>query len=156
VRYKTAKLFEAAAEVGAIVAGATAEQQAAAAAYGRHIGTAFQLIDDVLDYSGNVDVLGKSVGDDLREGKCTLPLIAAMQRGTAEQAAIVRAAIEQGSTEQLATVVDIVRSTGALDVAREAAHAEARRAIDAINVLPANPHTASLLQLASQLLERRT
>jgi octaprenyl-diphosphate synthase len=110
----------------------------------------------VLDYAGDTQEMGKNLGDDLREGKCTLPLIAAMQRGTAEQAAIVRAAIEQGSTEQLATVVDIVRSAGALDVAREAAHAEARRAIDAINVLPANPHTASLLQLASQLLERRT
>lgn len=156
IRSKTAQLFEASAQLGAVLADAPREIEQACASYGQALGTAFQIIDDVLDYAGDTQEMGKNLGDDLREGKCTLPLIAAMQRGTPEQAAIVRAAIEQGSTEQLATVVDIVRSTGALDVARDAAHAEARRAIDAINVLPANPHTASLLQLASQLLERRT
>src|SRR5690606_14006702 len=85
VRYKTAKLFEAAAQVGAILANATPEQEEAAAAYGRHIGTAFQLIDDVLDYSGDAVALGKNVGDDLREGKPTMPLIRVMQVGTAAQ-----------------------------------------------------------------------
>ena len=99
---------------------------------------------------------GQEPGDDLREGKCTLPLIAAMQRGTPEQATIVRNAIEQGSTDQLDAVVEIVRSTGALDIARAAAHDEAQRAIDSLAALPDNEHTASLLQLASQLLERRT
>ncbi|MGE8401739.1 MAG: polyprenyl synthetase family protein [Delftia tsuruhatensis] len=156
IRSKTAQLFEASAQLGAVLADAPREIEQACASYGQALGTAFQIIDDVLDYAGDAQEMGKNLGDDLREGKCTLPLIAAMQRGTPEQAAIVRAAIEQGSTEQLAAVVDIVRSTGALDVAREAAHAEARRAIDAINVLPSNLHTASLLQLASQLLERRT
>ncbi|WP_432676076.1 polyprenyl synthetase family protein [Delftia sp. 11MD] len=156
IRSKTAQLFEASAQLGAVLADAPHEIEQACASYGQALGTAFQIIDDVLDYAGDAQEMGKNLGDDLREGKCTLPLIAAMQRGTPEQAAIVRAAIEQGSTEQLTAVVDIVRSTGALDVAREAAHAEARRAIDAINVLPSNLHTASLLQLASQLLERRT
>ncbi|MDR0226951.1 MAG: polyprenyl synthetase family protein [Burkholderiaceae bacterium] len=156
IRSKTAQLFEASAQLGAVLSNAPREIEQACATYGQALGTAFQIIDDVLDYAGDTQEMGKNLGDDLREGKCTLPLIAAMQRGTQEQAAIVRAAIEQGSTEQLTAVVEIVRSTGALDVAREAAHAEARRAIDALNVLPNNLHTTSLLQLASQLLERRT
>ena len=128
----------------------------ACATYGQALGTAFQIIDDVLDYTGDTQEMGKNLGDDLREGKCTLPLIAAMQRGTAEQAAVVRQAIEQGSTEQLDAVVEIVRSTGALEVARAAAHDEARRAISVLQALPDNEYTSGLLQLASQLLERRT
>lgn len=156
IRSKTAQLFEASAQLAAVLAGATPEVEQACAAYGQALGTAFQIIDDVLDYTGNAQEMGKNLGDDLREGKCTLPLIAAMQRGNAEQAAIVRNAIEQGSTDQLDAVVEIVRSTGALDVARAAAHAEAQRAIDALASLPSNTYTASLLQLASQLLERRT
>ncbi|MDN5505859.1 MAG: polyprenyl synthetase family protein [Comamonas sp.] len=156
IRSKTAQLFEASAQLAAVLADATPEVEQACAAYGQALGTAFQIIDDVLDYTGNAHEMGKNLGDDLREGKCTLPLIAAMQRGNAEQAAIVRNAIEQGSTDQLDAVVEIVRSTGALDVARAAAHAEALRAIDALASLPSNAYTASLLQLASQLLERRT
>ena len=156
IRSKTAQLFEASAQLAAVLADATPEVEQACAAYGQALGTAFQIIDDVLDYTGNAQEMGKNLGDDLREGKCTLPLIAAMQRGNAEQAAIVRNAIEQGSTDQLDAVVEIVRSTGALDVARAAAHAEALRAIDALASLPSNEYTASLLQLASQLLERRT
>lgn len=156
IRSKTAQLFEASAQLAAVLADAKPEVEQACAAYGQALGTAFQIIDDVLDYTGNAQEMGKNLGDDLREGKCTLPLIAAMQRGNAEQAAIVRNAIEQGSTDQLDAVVEIVRSTGALDVARAAAHAEALRAIDALASLPSNAYTASLLQLASQLLERRT
>lgn len=156
IRSKTAQLFEASAQLAAVLADASPEVEQACAAYGQALGTAFQIIDDVLDYTGNAQEMGKNLGDDLREGKCTLPLIAAMQRGNAEQAAIVRNAIEQGSTDQLDAVVEIVRSTGALDVARAAAHAEALRAIDALASLPSNAYTASLLQLASQLLERRT
>lgn len=156
IRSKTAQLFEASAQLGAVLAGASPEVEQACATYGQALGTAFQIIDDVLDYAGDANELGKNLGDDLREGKCTLPLIAAMQRGSAEQAAIVRQAIEQGSTEQLATVASIVQSTGALDVAREAAHAEAQRAIDALELLPSNMHTANLLELAAQLLQRRT
>lgn len=156
IRSKTAKLFEASAQLGAVLAGSAPHVEAACATYGQALGTAFQIIDDVLDYTGDTAEMGKNLGDDLREGKCTLPLIAAMQRATPEQAAIVREAIEQGSTEQLATVIAIVQATGALDVARAAAHAEAERAIDALKQLPDNLHTANLLQLAAQLLDRRT
>jgi len=156
IRSKTAKLFEASAQLGAVLAGSSPAVEEACATYGQALGTAFQIIDDVLDYTGDTAEMGKNLGDDLREGKCTLPLIAAMQRATPEQAAIVRQAIEQGSTEQLATVIAIVQETGALDVARAAAHAEAHRAIDALSQLPDNEHTANLLQLAAQLLDRRT
>lgn len=156
IRSKTAKLFEASAQLGAVLAGSSPAVEQACATYGQALGTAFQIIDDVLDYTGDTAEMGKNLGDDLREGKCTLPLIAAMQRATPEQAAIVRQAIEQGSTEQLATVIAIVQETGALDVARAAAHAEAHRAIDALDQLPDNLHTANLLQLAAQLLDRRT
>ncbi|MET1116360.1 MAG: polyprenyl synthetase family protein [Comamonas sp.] len=156
IRSKTAKLFEASAQLGAVLAGSTPPVEEACATYGQALGTAFQIIDDVLDYTGDTAEMGKNLGDDLREGKCTLPLIAAMQRATPEEAAIVRQAIEQGSTEQLATVIAIVQATGALDVARAAAHAEAERAIDALKQLPDNLHTANLLQLAAQLLDRRT
>ena len=156
IRSKTAQLFEASAQLGAVIAGVSIETERACATYGQALGTAFQIIDDVLDYTGDAQEMGKNLGDDLREGKCTLPLIAAMQRGTPEQSAVIRHAIENGSTEQLATVVNIVRSTGALELAQEAAHSEARRAIQALDALPDNLHTANLLQLASQLLERRT
>lgn len=156
IRSKTAKLFEASAQLGAVLAGSPPEVEAACATYGQALGTAFQIIDDVLDYAGNSAEMGKNIGDDLREGKATLPLIAAMQRGTPEQAAIVRQAIEQGSTESLDAVVAIVKQTGALQVAHTAAQAEAQRAIDALAHLPKNSHAASLLQLAAQLLERRT
>lgn len=155
IRSKTAKLFEASAQLGAILAGSSPAVEAACATYGQALGTAFQIIDDVLDYAGNSAEMGKNIGDDLREGKATLPLIAAMQRGTPEQAAIVRQAIEQGSTESLDTVVTIVKETGALQVARAAAEAEAKRAIEALEHLPKNPHATSLLQLAAQLLDRR-
>ncbi len=156
IRSKTAKLFEASAQLGAVLAGSSPAVEEACATYGQALGTAFQIIDDVLDYTGDTAEMGKNLGDDLREGKCTLPLIAAMQRATPEEAAVVRQAIEQGSTEQLAAVIAIVQATGALDVARAAAHAEAERAIDALKLLPDNLHTANLLQLAAQLLDRRT
>lgn len=154
IRSKTAKLFEASARVGAILAQATPELEEACAEYGQALGTAFQVIDDVLDYAGDAAVMGKSLGDDLREGKATLPLIAAMQRGNAEQAATIKKAIETGDLTMLDEIIVIVRSTGALDVARGAARQEALRAIAAANRLPAGKHTDCLIQLASQLLER--
>ena len=156
IRSKTAKLFEASAQLGAVLAGSPSPIEAACATYGQALGTAFQIIDDVLDYDGSAAEMGKNIGDDLREGKATLPLIAAMQRGTPEQAAIVRQAIEEGSTAALDTVVHIVKTTGALDVARAAAQAEAQRAMDALRQLPDNDYRTSLLQLAAQLLERRS
>ena len=156
IRSKTAKLFEASARLAAVLAGSSALIEDACATYGQALGTAFQIIDDVLDYDGDAAEMGKNLGDDLREGKATLPLIAAMQRGSDTEAATVRHAIENGSTEQLETIAQIVRKTGALEIARNAAAAEAQRAIAALDLLPANEHTTSLLQLASQLLTRRT
>lgn len=155
IRSKTAKLFEASARVGAILAGASSEMETACAEYGQAIGTAFQVIDDVLDYTGETNIMGKNLGDDLREGKATLPLIAAMQRGTAEESQVIRTAIENGDVSMLAEVVRIVRTTGALDVARTAAMREAQRAIEVAKQLPSSPHTDCLIELSSHLLERK-
>ena len=156
IRSKTAKLFEASARVGAILAGSSPELEEICAEYGQALGTAFQVIDDVLDYTGEAAVMGKNLGDDLREGKTTLPLIAAMQRGTASQRALIKEAIETGGVAMLDQVIDIVKTTGALDVAHLAATQEAQRAITAARQLPAGPHTECLLQLAAQLLERQS
>lgn len=156
IRSKTAKLFEASARLGAVLASSDARTEEACASYGQALGTAFQVIDDVLDYDGDAAEMGKNLGDDLREGKATLPLIAAMQRGTAAQREVIRGAIETGAVGQLEDIVAIVRETGALEVTREAAAAEALRAVEAAKQLPLNPHTEGLLQLAAQLLERRS
>ncbi len=156
IRSKTAKLFEASARLGAILARSSAEVEQACADYGRALGTAFQVIDDVLDYDGDADEMGKNLGDDLREGKVTLPLIVAMQRGTASQRQAIQTAIETGSVPDMGPIIGIVQSTGALMVAREAAAAEARHAMTAAGRLPKNHFTEGLLQLAAQLLERRS
>jgi octaprenyl-diphosphate synthase len=156
IRSKTAKLFEASARLGAVLAGAPPAIEQACADYGQALGTAFQVIDDVLDYDGDVAQMGKNLGDDLREGKATLPLIAAMQRGTPAQRELVRSAIAEGRASELEAIVAVVRATGALEVTRAAAAAEAQRAIACARVLPSNAHTDGLLQLAAQLLERRT
>jgi octaprenyl-diphosphate synthase len=155
IRSKTAKLFEASARLGAVLAGSDAATETACADYGQALGTAFQVIDDVLDYDGDAHEMGKNLGDDLREGKATLPLISAMQRGTTAQRELIRRAIETGGVNELDRIVAIVRETGALDVTRDAAAAEARRAVDSARKLPPNPYTEGLLQLAAQLLERR-
>ena len=155
IRSKTAKLFEASARVGAVLAGAPEAIETACAQYGQALGTAFQVIDDVLDYAGDAAVMGKSLGDDLREGKVTLPLIAAMQRGSPAQRQLIQHAIEQGSVDSLSNVIDIVNSTGALEVAREAAAAEARKAATCAQILPASTHKDALVHLAQQLLERQ-
>jgi len=156
IRSKTAKLFEASARVGAILAGADAITEAACADYGQALGTAFQVIDDVLDYTGDAAVMGKNLGDDLREGKTTLPLIAAMQRGSASERELIKSAIETGKLELIDQVVAIVQATGALHVARQAAADEARRAMEAAQRLPDNAHTQCLIQLAASLLERQS
>ena len=156
IRSKTAKLFEASARLGAILAGSPAPIETACADYGQALGTAFQVIDDVLDYDGNASEMGKNLGDDLREGKATLPLILAMQRGNEAQRQTVREAIETGSVDKIIEIANIVRDTGALEATRQAAAAEAQRAIDAAMRLPDNPHRAALVTLASQLLTRRT
>ncbi|MEO5794771.1 MAG: polyprenyl synthetase family protein [Rhodoferax sp.] len=155
IRSKTAKLFEASARLAAILSHSTPEIEEACAAYGQALGTAFQVIDDVLDYDGDATEMGKNLGDDLREGKTTLPLIAAMQRGSAEQCALIRSAIETGETERLDEIIAIVKSTGALDITRQAAADEAQRAVEATKHFQPNAYTDGLLQLAAQLLERR-
>jgi octaprenyl-diphosphate synthase len=155
IRSKTAKLFEASARLGAVLAKAPRALEEACAQYGQALGTAFQVIDDVLDYDGDTGELGKNIGDDLREGKATLPLIAAMQRGTPEQAQVIRHAIETGGVNELERIVAIVKETGSLEVTRAAAANEAQRAIVAARALPANGYSEGLLQLAAQLLQRR-
>ena len=156
IRSKTAKLFEASAQIAAILAQAPPEQETACATYGQALGTAFQIIDDVLDYDGDSVEMGKNLGDDLREGKCTLPLIIAMQKADAADAQLIRMAIEQGSTQQLPAILSIIKSTGALETTRLVAHDEATRAITALQHLPDTPHTQAMQQLAAQLLLRRT
>ena len=156
IRSKTAKLFEASARLAAVLASSSEAIENACAQYGQALGTAFQIIDDVLDYAGTTAEMGKNLGDDLREGKATLPLIAAMQRASAEDAQLIRDAIERGSAERLAEIVQIVRASGALEVARQSAETEALRAISAAQLLPTNVHQHALILLASQLLERKT
>lgn len=155
IRSKTAKLFEASSRLGAVLAGAPTHVEQACATYGQALGTAFQVIDDVLDYAGSSTEMGKNLGDDLREGKATLPLIMAMQLGTESQRQMIRDAIERGAVDQLTAVADAVRQTGALAATQDAAAAEAKRAIAAASALPDNRFTSGLIQLASQLLERR-
>lgn len=154
IHYKTAKLFEAAGRLGAIVGGASREDEDALAEYGMRLGTAFQLIDDVLDYSGDHQDTGKNVGDDLAEGKPTLPLIYAIQHGTPEQAALVRHAIEEGGLEELQPVMQAIRDTGALDYTRAQARREADAACAAIAGLPDSKYKDSLLTLANFAVER--
>ena len=156
IRFKTAKLFEASARLGAVLANAPIDIEEACAGYGRALGTSFQLIDDVLDYEGDAHELGKNIGDDLREGKTTLPLLIAMERATPEQRALLRHAIEEGELEKLPEIVDIVRSTGALESTREAARAEARHASECLQMLPRNRWTESLLEFAIQSVERHS
>ena len=149
IRRKTAKLFEAAARLGGVLAGGSQALEEGLAAYGMHLGTAFQLVDDVLDYSGDAAAIGKSLGDDLAEGKPTLPLIRALRTGTPEQAALVRRAILEGGREEFAGVLEAIRACGALDYAREAAGREAQAAARALAPLPASEFRQSLLELAS-------
>ncbi|MDR1936556.1 MAG: polyprenyl synthetase family protein, partial [Candidatus Accumulibacter sp.] len=154
IRYKTAKLFETASRIGAIIGGAGPEIEKCLAGYGAHLGTAFQLIDDMLDYSGAEAEIGKHLGDDLAEGKPTLPLIHVMQHGTEEQARCVRHAIETGGRDDFPRVLAAVHATGALEHTRKQAETEARRAQEAIAALTASAHKDSLLELASFAVAR--
>jgi octaprenyl-diphosphate synthase len=149
IRRKTAKLFEAAARLGGILARCPPALESGLADYGMHIGTAFQLIDDVLDYCGDPAEIGKSLGDDLAEGRPTLPLIVAMRSGSEAQAAVVRNAIRDGGRGDFARVHEAIRDTGALDYTRAAARREAAAAAAAVARLPASAFRDSLLELAS-------
>ena len=154
IRFKTAKLFEAAGQIGAIIGGADPAVETGLANYGMHLGTAFQLIDDVLDYSGEEVETGKHLGDDLAEGKPTLPLIHAMQHGTPAQATCVRHAIEKGGRDQFAEVLAAVRATGALDAARKQAESEAAAAVAALEPLSPSIYKDALVQLSAFAVAR--
>ncbi|MCX2861348.1 polyprenyl synthetase family protein [Paucibacter sp. PLA-PC-4] len=154
IRYKTAKLFEASARLGAVLAQSTPEIEDACAGYGRALGTAFQLIDDVLDYEGDPNALGKNVGDDLREGKPTLPLLIAMERCQPAERILIRHAIEHGEVQGLSDIVKIVRSTGALEATREAARREADHARECLNSLPPSIWREALLEFCARSVDR--
>ena len=148
IHCKTAKLFEAAMRLGAILADADETMELAAAKYGMHLGTAFQLVDDVLDYSGDEQDTGKNLGDDLAEGKPTLPLIYAMQHGNDSQATVVREAIEQGDINRFSDVLQVIKQTGALEYTRQQAQYESGEACAALTALPDTNYNQSRLQLA--------
>ena len=156
IRRKTAKLFEAAALLGAVLGEAPPPLEEGLAEYGMRLGTAFQLIDDVLDYSGDAAAIGKSLGDDLAEGKPTLPLIRAMASGSAAQSELVRRAIVEGGRDEFPRVLEAVIATGALGYAREVAAREAEAARRSLQSLPASKYRDSLLELASFSVTRHS
>jgi octaprenyl-diphosphate synthase len=154
VRSKTAKLFEAAAQLGAVISQQPAHYEEALAVYGMHLGTAFQIIDDVLDYSASADEMGKNVGDDLAEGKPTLPLIYALKHGTSAQQAILREAIKQGGKESIGEVISAIESTQAIAYTRQSACLEIEKAIAVLSVLPDSPYREALYALADFAVNR--
>jgi octaprenyl-diphosphate synthase len=154
IRYKTAKLFEAAGRLGAIVNNSPRDIEDALGNYGMHLGTAFQIIDDVLDYSGDTDLIGKNVGDDLAEGKPTLPLLFAMKHGTPDEASVVRKAIEEGDSSNFQQILEIVQRTGALAHAHQHAEAESALAQAALSALPSSQHKDALLELSAFAVSR--
>lgn len=152
---KTARLFEAAAQIGAILAGASEETEEALRHYGKYLGTAFQLIDDVMDYTSDGDDMGKNVGDDLAEGKPTLPLIYAMKRGSLQQKTIIREAIETGNgMSNLEKIMQAMHETGAFDYTRQKAEEEANKAIDTLKIVPESDYKEALITLADIAVHR--
>lgn len=154
IHYKTAKLFEAATRVGAILCKAASDDEAAMSTYGTHLGAAFQLIDDVLDFSGDASEIGKNLGDDLAEGKPTLPLLYAMRHGSQAQAQQIRNAIEHGGLDNLQDIITVVRNSAALDYVRGLARQEAEAACAAIKHFSDSNYKTALLQLTSFAVER--
>ena len=154
IRFKTAKLFEASARLGAVLAESESAVEEACADYGRSLGTAFQLVDDLLDYEGSSTEMGKNVGDDLREGKPTLPLLLAMERGTSAERDLIRHAIEHGEVARLAEIVEIVRRTGAIGATRDAARLEAAKARASLNLLAPSPYRDALMELCERSIDR--
>ena len=154
IHCKTAKLFEAGSELGALISGASEEEISAMARYGMHLGTAFQLVDDVLDYSSNADDIGKNIGDDLAEGKPTLPLIYTIQHGNPQQTQIVREAIEKGGLDNIDAVMKAIKQTGAIQYTAELAREEAHKARQALDVFAASLEIDALLELADFSVER--
>lgn len=156
IHKKTGALFEAACETAAVLAGCSPDERESLKLYGRHLGSAFQLVDDALDYRGNSEELGKNVGDDLAEGKPTLPLIYAMANGTEEQAALVREAIEQKSADKLPEIVAAIEACGALDYTFDRARKEVELALEKLEFLLDGEHKTALRQLAEFSIQRTT
>lgn len=154
IEAKTARLFQAATELGAVLAGKSSDIQTALASYGMHLGTAFQIVDDVLDYKSDSDTMGKNIGDDLAEGKTTLPLIYAMRDGTEAQADVIAETIREGGLERLSEVLEIIEQTDALEKSVSRAHESASSAIEALSVLPASRYRDALEQIARYSVER--
>ena len=154
IEFKTAKLFEAAAQVAAVLAGADTATEQALAQFGRKLGSAFQLIDDVLDYEGDAALTGKNVGDDLREGKVTMPLIHVATVGSNAQKALVREAIEAGGTDQFAAIFAAINATGALAATRALAAQQANAASAALTILPDSEAKKLLLYLCELAVDR--
>ena len=154
IHSKTAKLFEAACQLGAVIADLPEQEERALAAYGMHLGTAFQLIDDVLDYEATQETLGKEPGDDLAEGKPTLPLIYAMKNGNDSQTALIRSAIEKGERSNFDAVLEIIHATGAIDYTHEVARREAGIAAEQLKQLPETEYRSALEQLAERSVGR--
>jgi len=154
IRYKTAKLFEASAHLGAVLGGQPQHIEQAMARFGMHLGTAFQLIDDALDYGSSSEDIGKNIGDDLAEGKPTLPLIHAMRNGTPEQVKAIRTAIEKGGREGIDTVMEAIESTRAIAYTAQSAQDEADLAVEALAELPAGPYKEALYGLADFSVNR--
>ncbi len=155
VRYKTAKLFEASSRLGAVLGEASEELEAGLAAYGMHLGTAFQIVDDILDYSGESGEIGKNLGDDLAEGKPTLPLIHVIRHGTPAQSEMVRTALEQGGRDAFRDIIEAVQMTGALDASMAVAEAEVERAKASLSALSDSQYKEALIQLAVFAVARR-
>lgn len=154
IRSKTAKLFEAATQIGAVLCNRPREEEQAMARYGMHLGTAFQLIDDVLDYSASSDDIGKNVGDDLAEGKPTLPVIFALRTGTPKQKALIRRAIESGGHERIGEVLEAIESTGAIAYTADAAEKEAQKAAAQLAAIPDSPYRDAMYTLADFSVHR--
>jgi octaprenyl-diphosphate synthase len=154
IHFKTAKLFEAATRLGAIITGANQRDETALALYGMRLGTAFQLVDDVLDLSGDSGKIGKNLGDDLAEGKPTLPLLIAMHRGNASESATIRKAIQQGGLDELPAVLAAVKATDALNYVRDLAKNEAKLGVEAIAHLPESANKQALIDLAEFAVKR--
>ncbi|MBT8088530.1 MAG: octaprenyl diphosphate synthase [Gammaproteobacteria bacterium] len=153
---KTARLFEAGAQIASVLAGRDAEIENAMVQYGRNLGTAFQLVDDALDFDASPEELGKNLGDDLAEGKATLPLIFAMREGSEDERVLIREAILSGGLQRLDDVQQIIQSTGALQYTEKRAHEAADIAIAAIDVLPDSDYKQALIAIAEFAVDRRS
>ena len=154
IHHKTAKLFEAAGQLGAVLSQTDSDTEKALGQYAMHLGSAFQLVDDLLDYSNNSEAIGKNIGDDLAEGKPTLPLIYAMRHGDESQSQLIRQAIEQGERGHIESIINIIKSTGAINYTAQTAQKEVEAAKLALQILPASEFKVALMALADFAISR--